>query len=132
MEIENAVIARLACFGYVVTDQDMDGLGITIKKVEQTICNFCNLVEVPKGLFYVEVDMAAGEFLREKKTFDPDSLSYMGLGEDVKQIQEGDTNVVFAVGSGEQTAEQRLDTLIEQLTAGNMDELKRYRKARWQ
>lgn len=56
----------------------------------------------------------------------------MGLGGEVKQIQEGDTNVVFAVGSGEQTAEQRLDTLIEWLTAGNMEELKRYRKARWQ
>ena len=131
MEIEKAVIARLANFGYVVTEQDRCGLASVIRQVEQTICNFCNLAEVPKGLFYVEVDMAAGEFLKEKKTFDPNSLSYMGLGGDVKQIQEGDTNIVFAVGSGEQTAEQRLDTLIEQMTAGNMEELKRYRKARW-
>ncbi len=131
MEIEKAVIARLAYLGYVITEQDKDGLAYAIQKAEQTICNFCNLAEVPKGLFYIEVDMATGEFLFEKKTFDPNSLSYMGLGGDVKQIQEGDTNIVFAVGSGEQTAEQRLDTLIEQMTAGNMEELKRYRKARW-
>lgn len=131
MEIEKAVIARLVGFGYIVTEQDTCSLRFLISKVEQMIQNFCNVSKVPQGLFYIEVDMVAGEFLKEKKTFDPDSLAYMELGGAVKQIQEGDTNVVFAAGSGEQTAQQRLDSLIEQLTDGSMEELKRYRKARW-
>lgn len=55
----------------------------------------------------------------------------MDLDAAVKQIQEGDTSVTFAAGEGSQTPEQRLDSLIDRLTAGREKELVRYRRLIW-
>jgi len=49
----------------------------------------------------------------------------------IKQIQEGDTNTVFAIGEGSLTPEQRLNGLIDYLINGRSDELYRYRKLVW-
>lgn len=75
--------------------------------------------------------MAAGEFLQAKKTFFPDDLSMIDLSNAVKQIQSGDTNTVFAIGSGNLTQEQRLDIFINHLLSYGKDELKSFRRLRW-
>ena len=49
----------------------------------------------------------------------------------IKQIQEGDTNTVFAVGEGSLTPEQRLEVLISRLTRDRTREFIRYRRLVW-
>lgn len=85
----------------------------------------------PAGLKNIAVSMAAGFFLAAKKAAGQLNLAGVDLDAAVKQIQEGDTSVTFAAGEGSQTPEQRLDSLIDRLTAGREKELVRYRRLIW-
>lgn len=85
----------------------------------------------PEGLENIAVSMAAGFFLAAKKAAGQLNLEGVDLDAAVKQIQEGDTSVTFAAGEGSQTPEQRLDSLIDRLTAGREKELVRYRRLIW-
>ena len=58
-------------------------------------------------------------------------LEVFGLEAAVNKIQEGDTNTVFDVGDGNATPEQRLDSWINILANGRLDEIYRYRKLVW-
>ena len=49
----------------------------------------------------------------------------------VKSIQEGDTNITFALGEGSSTPEQRLNSLIDYLINGRIGEIYRYRRVVW-
>lgn len=120
---------RLRSFGYEFQEQDEAILNFCVQKVENTVRNDCNVSAVPEGLFSVAVDMAAGEFLSAKKTFDPKSIAGLDLDFAVKQIQTGDTNTVFSDGS--LTPEQRLNNLIDYLLTYGKDEFSCYRKIRW-
>ena len=84
---------------------------------------------IPEGLESVAVYMAVGEYLNMKKTVG--QLTGFDLDAAIKQIQEGDTNTVFAIGEGSLTPEQRLNGLIDYLINGRSDELYRYRKLVW-
>ncbi|MCM1136762.1 MAG: hypothetical protein NC400_14455 [Clostridium sp.] len=122
---------RLNSLGYEVQEADGALLAFVLQKVENTIRNDCNVAGVPEGLRRVAVDMAAGEFLLAKKTFAPEALAGLDLEAAVKQIQAGDTNVVFATGEGSLTAEQRLNGLINYLLTYGRSEFSCYRKVRW-
>lgn len=126
-----AVKQRLAAFGYEIKDGDEALLSFSVQKAENTVKNDCNVRSVPEGLFNVAVDMAVGEFLLAKKTFSPADLAGLDLDTAVKQIQQGDTNTVFAVGEGSQTAEQRLDSLIGHLLNDGREQFSCYRRIRW-
>lgn len=126
-----ALIERLAMFGYEVRDTDRAALNWAVEKAVAYICNECNVREVPEGLFHVAVDMAAGEFLRMKKTFAPDDLTGLDLSAAVKQLKEGDADVSFAVGEGTQTQEQRLDSLIQALLTCGTSQFSCFRRLRW-
>ncbi len=102
-----------------------------IEKVRNSIKNEINWKEVPEELEYIAVDMAAGEFLQAKKTFQPDDLEHFDLVYAVKQIQTGDTNTVFAVGDGSMTPEQRLNAFINYLLNDGKTELHAFRSIRW-
>lgn len=121
---------RLGTFGYEAGEGDDFSLAFCIEKVKSQIKNKTHLNSVPAGLEHIAVDMAAGEFLRAKKTFSPESLAGLDLGMAVKQIQAGDTNTVFATGEGSLTAEQRLDAFIGGLLAGE-SEILHYRRLKW-
>lgn len=125
------VIERILSFGYCLVGGDETLIFFAVSKVESTIQNDCNVCAVPNGLVHIAVDMAVGEFFRAKKTFKPDDLQGLDLDFAVKQIQIGDTNTVFAVGSGNLTAEQRLDELITYLTTYGRDQFSAYRRLRW-
>ena len=79
------VVERLTALGYNLEEGDTLSLQFAINDVEQYIKNFCNIKEIPEELYYVAVDMAAGEFLKEKlatgtKTCEGvDSVSYTHL-----------------------------------------------------
>ena len=130
------VTARLASFGYIVTDADAWVLDFIIKKVENHIKNDCGVYDsgtltivIPAGLHNIAVDMVVGEFLLSKKS--TGQLTGFDLSAAVKQIQEGDTNITYAIGSGDSTPEQRLDILISYLMNHGKGEFASYRCFKW-
>lgn len=122
---------RLQSLGYTVKDSDDIAINFAMQKVENTIKNDCNVSAIPDGLIHVAINMVVGEFLMSKKTFAPDDLLNFNLDSAVKQIQEGDTNISFAVGEGSKTDEQRLDSFIDYLLNYGRDEFITYRRFRW-
>lgn len=122
---------RLESFGYVLKGGDEVILTFSIQKVENTIKNDCNVSFIPDGLANIAIDMAVGEFLTAKKTFSSDDIAGLNLDYAVKQLQEGDTNTVFATGEGTLTPEQRLNDFLNYLLTHGKDEFACYRRLRW-
>lgn len=122
---------RLQSIGYAVKDSDDIAINFAMQKVENTIKNDCNISAIPDGLINIAIDMVVGEFLMSKKTFAPNDLLNFNLDSAIKQIQEGDTNISFAVGEGSKTDEQRLDSFIDYLLNYGRDEFITYRRFRW-
>lgn len=127
----DAVKERLKSFGYEVKVSDEFTLTFCVEKVHSSIKNEINWDDVPDGLEHIAVDMAVGEFLLSKKTFAPDDLENFDLDYAVKQIQTGDTNIVFAVGEGSMTPEQRLTSFINYLLSYGKAEFNSFRRIRW-
>ena len=130
-EMKKRLRERLAAFGYELQPADEALLVFALDKAVGSIKNDCNLADLPEGLQRIAVEWAAGEFLQAKKAFAPDDLAGLDLEAAVKQIQAGDTNVVFAAGEGSQTPEQRLNGLINYLLSYGRSELACYRRFRW-
>ncbi|MDL2301325.1 hypothetical protein LJC58_03115 [Lachnospiraceae bacterium OttesenSCG-928-D06] len=128
----DTVTERLKSFGYEV-NAESDGFALTfcVEKVRNTIRNDTNQPDVPERLEHIAVDMAAGEFLLQKKTFAPDDLANIDLDYAVKQIQTGDTNTVFTTGEANLTPEQRLNTFINYLISYGKAEFSSFRRVRW-
>ena len=122
------VVAMLTALG-VTGAADDPLLDMVISNVQWRIKNLTNLQEIPDGLESMAVSMAVGEYLNMKKA--TGSLEGFDLEAAIKQIQEGDTNTVFAIGDGNLTPEQRLNSLIDYLTNGRSRELYRFRKFVW-
>ena len=126
--MRDQVISMLTALGVTgaATDPLLD---ILLQNVQQRILNKTNQSVIPEGLESVAVYMAVGEYLNMKKTVG--QLTGFDLDAAIKQIQEGDTNTVFAIGEGSLTPEQRLNGVIDYLINGRSDELYRYRKLVW-
>lgn len=122
------VIAMLTALG-VTGAADDPLLDMIISNVQWRIKNLTNLRKVPKGLESMAVSMAVGEYLNMKKV--SGQLDGFDLDAAIKQIQEGDTNTVFAIGDGSSTPEQRLDALISYLINGRTREFYRFRRLVW-
>lgn len=122
---------RLQSFGYTVQDSDSWAVAFAVQKVANEIKNECNLTAIPEGLIQVAVDMVCGEFLLAQKG----SGQLNGFNVDLnsaalKQVQEGDTNVVFAV-EGVASPEKRLDALINYLIGYGKGQFVTYRRLKW-
>lgn len=128
MTIEE-ITERLASFGYTVIGDDTWVIGFLITKVENHILTTCHILVVPVELHEIAVDMVCGEFLSAKKALG--ALEGYDLAPAVKQIQEGDTNIVYAIGAGTTTPEQRLDILIAQLMYAGTNDLLSFRRIQW-
>lgn len=122
------VVAMLTALG-VTGAADDPLLDMVITNVQWRIKNLTNLQAVPEGLESMAVSMAVGEYLNMKKA--NGQLEGFDLEAAVKQIQEGDTNISFAVGEGSLTPEQRLNSLIDYLINGRIGEIYRYRRLVW-
>lgn len=127
----NDAIQRLATYGYEVTEADKFALNFVIQKVEHHIKNSCNIPSIPEGLYQIAIDMVCGHFLFEKKAVSADSLKGFNLDSAIKSIQEGDTNITFAIGEGSNTPEQRLDAFINYLMTYGEKEFVTYRCMVW-
>ena len=106
-------------------------LGFVIGAVTERIRNETNQPEIPEGLRYVAVGMVLGQYLSLKKGMGLLDIENLDLEAAIKQIQEGDTNTVFATGEGSLTPEQRLDNLTNYLMNGRTNEFLRYRRIVW-
>lgn len=85
------VVARLATLGYTSTEADRVSLEYLIPKCELDILANINHRELPDGLFYTLVEMAAGQFLSNKKA--AGDLEGFDFDSPVKSITEGDISV---------------------------------------
>ena len=122
------VIAMLTALGVTGAAED-PLLDIVISNVQYRVQNKTNRKDMPEGLVSVAVYMAVGEYLNMKKC--SGQLEGFDLDAAVKSIQEGDTNITFALGEGSSTPEQRLNSLIDYLINGRIGEIYRYRRLVW-
>ena len=128
--VYEAVVARLSMLGYTVTDADKAGLEYLIHKCEVDILTNINHRELPKGLFYTLVDMAAGQFLFNKKA--AGGLEGFDFDAPAKSITEGDVSVTFAGASdGASSAESRFAALLDRLMHPPDSVLAAFRRLRW-
>lgn len=126
--MRDQVISMLTALGVMGAGGD-PLLDIAISNVQYKVQNETNRKDMPEGLVSVAVYMTAGEYLNMKKC--SGQLEGFDLEAAIKQIQEGDTNITFAVGDGSQTPEQRLTALIDYLINGRIGEIYRYRRIVW-
>jgi len=126
--LREQVIAMLTALGVTGAAED-PLLDIVISNVQYRVQNKTNRKDMPEGLVSVAVYMAVGEYLNMKKV--SGQLGGFDLDAAIKQIQEGDTNTVFAIGDGSSTPEQRLDALISYLINGRTREFYRFRRLVW-
>lgn len=126
--LREKVIAFLTALG--VTGAGADALlEYVIQSVTKSILNDINQPSIPEGLESVSVYMAAGQYLQFKKG--SGQLEGFDLETAIKQIQEGDTNITFALGAGSLTPEQRLDGLIVTLMNSGAGQFAAYRRLEW-
>jgi hypothetical protein len=124
------VVSLLNALGLAVNADD-PLVGFVFQSVEEQIKNATNQAEIPEGLHNAAVEMTAGKFLALKKGSGQLDGFNIDLDAAIKQIQEGDTNTVFAIGEGSLTPEARLDALINRLLTDRTPDFVRYRRLVW-
>ena len=131
-DFENDVKSFLAAIGFDYSDSDGWMLRFCIDKVINTVNKGCNVSAVPDGIRQVVIQMAVGEFLYAKKNAgQTEGFKSVDFDVAAKSIQEGDTNVTFAIGEGCSTPEQRLDKLTAYLMSSGKSEFVTYRRLKW-
>lgn len=124
---------RLKSLGISVSSepnsQDEILLTFCIDKVTNHINNQTNLSEIPQGLHEIAVDMVVGEFLFTKKSMGALSIDTLDFELIAKQVQDGDTNVIFAVEANN-TPESQFNAFVAYLMHNETDFV-RYRVMLW-
>jgi hypothetical protein len=129
MVAHNNIIARLKQLGYTATDDDIDQIDFELQKTLNYVMNFCNITTIPEILDPRIIDRVCSDFLYYKKN----SGNLEGFNYDavIKQINEGDTTISYAVGQGEDTPENRFDTFVKSLERGFDKWCTPHRRLRW-
>jgi hypothetical protein len=104
---------RLSDLGYENDENEDEALEGALKRAEQTVMNTCNTEDVPEGLFFAALDIAAGEYLLAADRTD-DSRG-------VKKVTEGDVSVEFEDES----------SLIDRLLSSGREEMMAFRRLKW-
>ncbi len=127
------VKTRLKSLGVPISNepnnQDEILLNFSIVKVTNHINNHTNLSEIPLGLHEIAVDMVVGEFLYTKKSMGALAIETLDFELIAKQVQDGDTNVTFAVDANN-TPEAQFNSFIAYLQHNEVD-FTRYRVMVW-
>ena len=133
MAMYDDVVTRLLQLGHNVPAGDTPDTAVTyaIDRAAEKIKANINRTDIPDGLHYTWVDMAAGLFLFDKKT-----AGQLGEGFDftapAKKITEGDVSVEFAgAADGSSTPEARFDKLINSLINPPAYLFARFRRFVW-
>lgn len=125
------VRARLRLAGYAPDSEDDASIEFSINRAAEYIRTSTNQREVPEGLYYVFIDMAAGMLLGDLK-----ASGKLGEGFDfsaaVKRITEGDVTVEYErIGDGSSTPEARFDAMVDRMTRPKREVLAAFRKIKW-
>ena len=124
---------RLVDLGFATSNEpgilDNNLLAYAIEKVEFYIQARTNLKLVPQELTNVAIDMAVGEFLFAKHASGQLDLSRINFEAVVKRVQDGDTDVTYAV-SDSYSPEAKFNLFIEQLRHGGV-KWSDYRVIKW-
>lgn len=124
---------RLGSLGVLVSSEPSNSddviLEFTIDKITNRIKNKTNLSEMPEGLYEIAIDMVVGEFLFLKKSMGQLNIETIDFSPFTKQVQDGDTNVTFAVEANS-TPEAKFDAFINYLRHDEVDFIK-YRVLTW-
>lgn len=123
------VVARLAQLGYMATDSDHEHIEFELKKTNNYVLNYCNITTIPDILDPRIIDRVCSDFLYYKKN--SGSLDGFNYDAVIKSIKEGDTQIQYAVGQGEDTPENRFDAFVRSLTQGFDKWITPHRKVRW-
>lgn len=118
----------LTALGIAGTEND-PLLHAVVSNVEYRVLNETN-TELPmtEELESIAVYLAVGEYLQCKKVCG--QLTGIDLTPQVKQLQEGDTSIQYAIGTGNLTPEQRLEQMVDWFQKRGK-ELYKFRKLVW-
>ena len=131
----NMVYERLTSFGYeipVIDDayqpsaMDEMMLSFIYDKCAKHVKGECNTDTVPEEIELKVVDNIVGEFLMNQKNLGQLALNDIDFSGAVKQLELGDTNIVFADGGSQA---EMFDCLISYLM--QPIDFSDYRRIRW-
>jgi len=123
-------VSRLVeSIGYEIKPSDDWIMGYTVQKVIRDIKNACNISNIPQDLYYTAVNMTVGYFLFALKC--SGKLTEFNFDAAIKQIEEGDTSVTYAFGSGSLTPEQRFDALLDHMMNSGKSAFASHRRFKW-
>lgn len=129
MVSESMVIERLGQLGHVVTDEDNEHIKFELNKTLNYVMNYCNITTIPEILDPRIIDRVCADFLYYKKNSgNLEGFNYEAV---IKSIKEGDTQIQYAVGQGEDTPENRFDAFVKTLERGFDKWLTPHRRLRW-
>ena len=133
MALYEDVVARLASLGYAVTATDTPDAAVnySINRAEAFIKSQINRTEIPEGLYYIHIDMAAGLFLKDKKACNQLGTAF-DFAAPAKSISEGDVSVTFAGASdGSLTPEARFDNMVNAFIKPPQSVFAAFRRLEW-
>ena len=126
--LTESVLKRLDSFGYDVTTDDTFCIAFSMQKVENSIKNDCNVVDVPKELESIAIDMVCGEFLGTLYRTGKLNLSSLDLDGAIASVSAGDTSVSFDNSISD---DGKFTTLVQLLKNCVRGELACYRNIKW-
>lgn len=125
------IVQRLLNFGLKLVESDNWIIMFCMNKAINHIKNSANISVIPNELYEIIVDRICGEFLFNKHKSNQLTLDNFDFDMAVKQLQEGDTTIQFAINEGSETDEQKLTSLINYLITYGEGDLICYRKLKW-
>jgi len=129
IRVLNKVKERLNSLKVPITDNDDALLNFSVDKVTNFIKTQTNQQEIPAELNEIAIDMVIGEFLFLKKSMGQLDIETIDFSPFAKQVQDGDTNVIFAVEI-DGTPESKFNAMIEYLQHKDYDFTK-FRRLTW-
>lgn len=125
------IVQRLLNFGLKLVESDNWIIMFCMNKAINHVKNSSNISIIPNELYEIIVDRICGEFLFNKHKSNQLTLDNFDFDMAVKQLQEGDTTIQFAINEGSETDEQKLTSLINYLISYGEGDLICYRKLKW-
>lgn len=129
MVTSEMVITRLGQLGHTVKSTEYEIVAFELETILNYVKNYCNITEIPDILNNRIIDRVCSAFLFNQKN--AGTLEGFNYEVAIKQIKEGDTTIQYANGQGEDTPENRFDSLVKQLERGFDKWLTPHRRLRW-
>ena len=121
----------LKAMGYEKKPEDDWLFGFCVQKIDEQIQNACNVPRIPHGLNKTAIGLMAAEFLLIKLSSGQNSgLESLNFEPIVKQLQEGDTNIVYAVDPAISDSAQ-FALYLNSLKTAAQGQFVSYRRLKW-